>query len=257
MLLRKEFITTLILAAMSLSCLAQHTSAIISQMDKYRDYVYQKQNIYYTIDDMGKVVDVKMGESIPDSIQMEIMGFLKGLPKFYGAAGTRITYIFPSEEKTKKSEIQETDFTSSDGSKIAVGFANITGNSETGEVLRVREVIGSKPTMSQTEERKVFDVVEQMPSFPGGTNALMVFLSTFIKYPDESEIQGAEGRVIVTFIVERDGSVTDVKVANGCDYYLEKEAVRVVSMMPKWSPGKQNDSTVRVKYTLPVTFRLQ
>lgn len=256
MLLRKEFITTLILAAMSLSCLAQHTSAIISQMDKYRDYVYQKQNIYYTIDDMGKVVDVKMGESIPDSIQMEIIGFLKGLPKFYGS-GTRVTYIFPSDENEKQPEISKKQFTLSDGSKIAIGYVTGNGESETGEVLRAKNVIVSEPNNPKEEKNKVFDIVQQMPSFPGGTQALMTYLSTFIRYPEISENLGAEGRVIVNFIVEKDGSISNAQVARGCDYYLEKEAVRVVMAMPKWNPGMQNNAYIRVKYTLPITFRLQ
>ena len=103
----------------------------------------------------------------------------------------------------------------------------------------------------------MFDVVEQMPSFPGGPQALFEYLSKHIKYPVVAEENGVQGRVIVTFVVERDGSVTDVRVAKSVDASLDKEAVRVVSGMPRWIPGKQNGSAVRVKYTVPVTFRLQ
>ena len=142
-------------------------------------------------------------------------------------------------------------------SKVAVGFANVVGNDENGEVLKAKEVIATEPVKPKEEENKVFDVVEQMPSYPGGNGALMQYLSKNIKYPVVAEENGIQGRVICTFVVEKDGSVTDVRVAKSVDPSLDKEAVRVVSSMPKWIPGKQNGSAVRVKYTLPVTFRLQ
>ena len=104
---------------------------------------------------------------------------------------------------------------------------------------------------------KVFDVVEEMPSFPGGQGALMQYLASNIKYPVVAQENGVQGRVIVSFVVERDGSISDVKVARSVDPSLDREAQRVVKSMPRWSPGKQNGSTVRVKYTVPVVFRLQ
>ena len=103
---------------------------------------------------------------------------------------------------------------------------------------------------------KAFDVVEQMPSFPGGQSALFQWLSSNVKYPVVAEENGVQGRVIVSFVVERDGSITNVGVSKSVDPSLDKEAVRVVKSMPKWIPGKQKGSAVRVKYTLPVTFRL-
>ena len=114
-----------------------------------------------------------------------------------------------------------------------------------------------KLTASTPEGSKVFDVVEEMPSFPGGPSALFQFLSANIQYPATAEENGIKGRVIVTFVVERDGSITDVKVVKSVDPSLDKEAVRVIKSMPRWQPGKQNGSAVRVKYTTPVTFRLQ
>ena len=96
-----------------------------------------------------------------------------------------------------------------------------------------------------------------MPSFPGGPSALMQYLSSNIKYPVVAEENGVQGRVVCTFVVERDGSITDVRVVKSVDPSLDKEAVRVVKSMPKWIPGKQNGSAVRVKYTVPVTFKLQ
>ena len=107
------------------------------------------------------------------------------------------------------------------------------------------------------ENNKSYDVVEQMPSYPGGNGALMQYLSSHIKYPVIAEENGIQGRVICTFVVERDGSITDVRIAKSVDPSLDKEAVRVVSSMPKWIPGKQDGKPVRVEYTFPVTFRLQ
>ena len=103
---------------------------------------------------------------------------------------------------------------------------------------------------------KVYDVVELMPQFPEGMGALMQYLSSHIKYPIEAKASGIEGRVICTFIVERDGSITDIKVSRSVDPYLDQEAVRVIGSMPAWTPGRQNGEVCRVKFTLPVTFKL-
>jgi len=102
----------------------------------------------------------------------------------------------------------------------------------------------------------VFEIVEQMPEFPGGAAGLMQFLSNNIKYPAIAEENGIQGRVVCTFVVECDGSITDIKVSRPLDPSLDKEAVRVLSKMPKWIPGKQKGKPVRVKYSVPVTFRL-
>ena len=138
----------------------------------------------------------------------------------------------------------------------AIGAFTVEGNDETAEVKHVEEKI-AEPEPVKEEETKVFDVVEQMPSFPGGPSALMQYLSSNIKYPVVAEENGVQGRVVCTFVVERDGSITDVRVVKSVDPSLDKEAVRVVKGMPKWIPGKQNGAAVRVKYTVPVTFRLQ
>ena len=153
------------------------------------------------------------------------------------------------QEMKSQEELQETN--------TAIGAFNVEGNDETaGEVLKAKEVI-AEPEPPKVEETKVFDVVEEMPQFPGGNSALMEYLGKNIKYPVVAEENGIQGRVVCTFVVERDGSITDVKVVRGVDSSLDKEAVRVVKSMPHWIPGKQNGSAVRVKYTLPVTFKLQ
>ena len=105
---------------------------------------------------------------------------------------------------------------------------------------------------SQESQEKVYDVVEEMPSFPGGQLALMQYL-----YPFEAQENGVQGRVIISFVVEDDGSISHVKVAKSADPALDREAMRVVETMPKWIPGKQNGECVRVRYSVPVVFRLK
>ena len=107
------------------------------------------------------------------------------------------------------------------------------------------------------EEVQIFMVVESMPAYPGGEPALYAFLAENIKYPQMAKESGIQGRVFVTFVVERDGSVTDVRVLRGIGGGCDEEAIRVVKSMPKWTPGKQRGKSVRVQYNLPVKFTLQ
>lgn len=109
-----------------------------------------------------------------------------------------------------------------------------------------------------TPDNPIFEVVEHMPEFPdGGMPTLMEYLSKNIKYPEAAMKKGTQGRVTVQFVVEKDGSIANAKVLRGVDPELDKEAVRVVSVMPKWKPGTQKGEAVRVKYTVPVMFRLK
>ena len=109
----------------------------------------------------------------------------------------------------------------------------------------------------EPEEQTIFEVVENMPDFPGGQAALMQYLAKNIKYPTIAQENGTQGRVIVQFVVNRDGSIVDAKVVRSVDPYLDKEALRVINTMPKWKPGMQRGKPVRVKFTVPVMFRLQ
>ena len=154
------------------------------------------------------------------------------------------------EDEIKLEEVEK--------SNKAVGAFNVQGNDEVGgEVLKAKDEIKAPEPPKHVEEEKVFDVVEQMPSFPGGTGALMKFLNENIHYPVVAQENGVQGRVVISFVVERDGHITDVQVARSVDPSLDKEAQRVVKSMPKWIPGKQNGSAVRVKFNVPVAFRLQ
>ena len=123
------------------------------------------------------------------------------------------------------------------------------------------EVVIAAPVeapVEEEEEEVVFVVVETMPEFPGGQQALFKYLSENVKYPVIAQENGIQGRVICQFVVNKDGSIVDVEVVrSGGDASLDKEAVRVIKSMPKWKPGKQRGKAVRVKYTVPVNFRLQ
>lgn len=155
------------------------------------------------------------------------------------------------EDEIKLDEVQKSD--------KAVGAFTVEGNDEVGgAVLKAKEDIAApEPPKHVVEETKIFTVVEQMPMYPGGDGALMDYLRDNIHYPTVAAENGVQGRVVVGFVVERDGSITDVKILRGVDPSLDREAMRVVKNMPKWTPGKQNGSAVRVKYQVPVSFRLQ
>ncbi|WP_314108798.1 energy transducer TonB [Segatella salivae] len=114
-------------------------------------------------------------------------------------------------------------------------------------------------TTSTAQTKKndmVFDVVEVMPQYPGGQIAMLKYLMENIKYPEQAMKEGIQGRVTVRFIVEKDGSISDVKPVLSVHPLLNKEAVRVVESMPKWTPGKHNGKPVRVRFNLPVMFKL-
>ena len=159
----------------------------------------------------------------------------------------------------KDEEVHEDDEIKSqedlNATKVSISIADVKGNDEANgkDIADLKQVV----TQAAPEPEKVFDMVEQMPTFPGGQQELMAYLGKTIKYPTIAQENGTQGRVIIQFVVERDGSITDVRVARGVDPYLDKEAVRVVKCMPKWLPGKQNGKAVRVNFTVPVMFRLQ
>ena len=103
---------------------------------------------------------------------------------------------------------------------------------------------------------KVYEIVEDMPTFPGGVTELMNYLSKNTHYPAATKRDGIQGRVVVSFIVEPDGSVSNAKLVRSVDANLDQEALRVVSEMPNWTPGKQGGNAVRVRYSLPIAFKL-
>ena len=114
----------------------------------------------------------------------------------------------------------------------------------------------AEATLPQEKTDSIYSVVETMPDYPGGQKELLSFLSRNIKYPTKAEENKIQGRVVIQFVVNKDGSVSDAKVVRSVDPELDKEALRVVNSMPQWKPGMQKGEAVSVKYTIPIAFRL-
>lgn len=232
-------------------------AAIVSLLvikNEYDRYVAKHTVVVYdqgmeTSNLKNKAPEVKRSEPIRRENIEEVVEKIKCSIKFVAPVIKKDDEVDPKDEMRTQDEIMK--------SKVSISVFDVLNGSEDGEVLKAKQMLVTEPVKPKVEEYKVFEVVEQMPSFPGGDVALMQYLSKNIKYPPVAEEMGIQGRVICTFVVERDGSVSDIRIARSVDPSLDKEAIRVVSGMPKWIPGRQNGQMVRVKYTLPVTFRLQ
>lgn len=187
-----------------------------------------------------KKVEIQQPEKVVERVKSSV--------KFTAPVIKKDDEVKPEDELKNQDELLNT--------KTAIGALDVKGNDDKdGEVLKLKETVAQPEPKPEVE--KVFEVVEQMPSFPGGDKALLEYLSNNIKYPVVAQENGVQGRVTVSFVVEKDGSITDVKVVRSVDPSLDKEAARVVKSMPRWIPGKQNGSAVRVKYNVPVSFKLQ
>ena len=195
-----------------------------------------------------KKAEVKQQKKVKLEQPEKVVERVKSSVKFTAPVIKNDNEVKPEDELKTQDELMST--------KTAIGALDVKGNDDAnGEVLKIKEAVAQPEPKPEVE--KVFDVVEQMPSFPGGPSALMEWLSNNVKYPVVAQDNGVQGRGVVSFVVERDGSITDVKVVRGVDPSLDREASRVVRAMPRWIPGKQNGSAVRVKYNVPVAFRLQ
>ena len=174
----------------------------------------------------------------------------------YGEAGKNGVIHFRVKGKTAK-----------DMTTALAEYAQRTGNEEPlkisikkpatiDEIQAVGYAPAPKANDPSAEQGEIFQVVEEQPMFPGGVEELMKFLQTNIRYPKEAQERGLQGRVVVQFVVNKDGSICDEHVVRSVDPQLDAEALRVVRSMPNWTPGKQRGEAVRVRFTLPVTFRL-
>jgi protein TonB len=200
-----------------------------------------------------KKKEAKVERKVQVEEKKEVVKEVKSSIKFTAPVIKKDAEVKPEEEMKTQDQIMQTN--------TAIGALDVKGNSDQGEILKVTQRVETEPVKTEAPkpevENKVFDVVEQMPSFPGGQSALMQYLQSNVKYPVVAQENGVQGRVVVSFVVERDGSITDVQVVRSVDPSLDREAQRVVRSMPKWIPGKQNGQAVRVKYNVPVSFRLQ
>lgn len=137
------------------------------------------------------------------------------------------------------------------------GVADIEAvESATKVIVVMPEPSGANQSASSSRE-KVYDAVEVLAQFPGGPGRLNQWLKNNMRYPEDAYNNGVEGRVIVQFVIEKDGSITNPVIVRGIDKELDREAIRLVKAMPKWIPGRNNDMPVRSRYTMPVTFKLQ
>lgn len=199
---------------------------------------------------IDKTPKVEKKKVTPKIEQPKVVEKVKSSIKFTAPVIKKDSEVKPEEEMKTQEDLQKT--------KTTIGAFNVVGNDEIGgEIIKAKEEIAQPEPPKNEEENKVFDVVEEQPSFPGGQGALMAWLRDNIKYPVVAAENGIQGKVIVQFVVGKNGSISNVKVLRSVDPSLDREAVRVVSSMPNWTPGKQNGTSVNVRYTLPVTFKLQ
>ena len=166
--------------------------------------------------------------------------------------GKLIKFLFP-ENKIPTDEVY---FIDTEGKCQSFGYdpniSSIIPAKSTS--MSLQKVADSSMNSKSTE--KTFDVVENMPSYPGGKDAMIAFLSSNMRYPDAAKKNGIHGRVIVSFVVDKDGSITETKVVRSVDPALDQEALRLVNSMPKWKPGTAEGKPVRVKYSIPFNFSL-
>ncbi|NLI35825.1 MAG: energy transducer TonB [Bacteroidales bacterium] len=163
----------------------------------------------------------------------------------------------------KDSEVKEQDEMKSQKelteSKVTISIADVKGNDEKNgkDIADLKKIVTQEAPKEDDDDNKVFDMVEVQPSFPGGTNEMMSWISGHLKYPAIAAENGIEGKVIVQFVVGKNGAIRDANIVRALNPSCDKEALRVVNAMPRWLPGKQNGKEVSVKFTLPITFKLQ
>jgi len=193
-----------------------------------------------------KEAEVKKNEELKPLTQTPPPPPLKSSIKFTAPVIKKDEEVSDEEEIKSQEELTE--------SKVTISIADVKGNDEEHgqDIADFKEAI--KPVVE--EDNKVWEIVEQKPQFPGGEAALMKYIRDNMQYPSIAQENGIQGRVVVRFVVSKDGSVRDVTVMRGVDPSLDKEAIRVVKSLPNFIPGKQNGHAVNVYYILPVSFRL-
>ncbi len=157
-----------------------------------------------------------------------------------------ILNVVDNETELEEEEVETTE-------EVNQAITSVVG---TGAATAVVAAVPGPP-VEVVDDEKVFEIVEDNPEFPGGMEACLKWLAEKIKYPSICQEQGIQGRVMVQFVVNKDGSIVDVKTVRSPDPNLTAEAERVVKLMPRWKPGRQGGKPVRVKFVLPVMFRLQ
>ena len=201
------------------------------------------------------VADEEQPEEEPEQQKMEME--IPEVPEEV-LATVQVTQIAIVDADKVKNEVMDMETQKEDNT--ARGVVNQEGADDADKFKAVQEQVIVKepePEVVKHEPEKIFVAVEQPAEFPGGAAAMMEWLSNNIRYPESAQQNGISGRVVVKFVVEKDGSIGSPSIVKGVDRDLDQEALRVVKRMPKWQPGKNNGQAVRSYFNLPVTFRLQ
>ena len=171
---------------------------------------------------------------------------LKSSIKFTAPVIKKDEEVRDEDEIKSQHELAET--------KVTISIADVKGNDEEHgkDIADLKQVV----TQAEPEPEKVFDMVEQMPQFPGGQTEMMQFISKNMKYPTIAQENGTQGQVIAQFVIQADGTLSDLKIVKSVDPLLDAEAMRVIKEMPKWQPGKQRGIAVATRVTVPIRFRL-
>ena len=171
-------------------------------------------------------------------------------------ATVQVTQIAIVDADKVKNEVMDMDAQKEDNT--ARGVVTQEGNDDADKFQAVQEqVVVKEPEPEKPKEEEIFVAVEQQAEFPGGQAAMMKWLSNNVRYPESAQQNDIQGRVVVKFVVEKDGSIGHATIVKGVDRDLDREALRVVSKMPKWQPGKNNGVPVRSYFNLPVMFKIQ
>lgn len=203
----------------------------IANLVKYPEYAQEngiqgKVYVTFVVNAEGKISDTKIARGVDSALDQEALRVVNALDKTWK----------PGTQKGKAVKVSYT---------IPINFA--LGDGKSSE---------TKKASVSNKNGDVYFIVEDMPEYPGGDSALRDYIANNVKYPEVAKKNGVQGKVYITFIVDVDGSTSDAKVARGVDPSLDKEALRVVSSLPKWKPGKQKGKAVKVSYTVPINFAL-
>ncbi len=230
--------------------------AMIIAWSKYSDYRQEKAAIEAKMQAekmlAAQIEQMEQEEEEPEPEEQKVEIEIPEVPQEV-LATVQVTQIAIVDEV--KNEVMEMEEQLEDNT--ARGVVNQEGSDDADKFKAVQEAVIVKEPEPAPKEEEIFVAVEQQAEFPGGMAALMKWLSNNIRYPEAAQQNDVQGRVIVKFVVEKDGSVSQVQILKGVDKDLDKEALRVVNKMPKWQAGKNNGVAVRSYFTLPVNFRLQ
>jgi TonB family protein len=208
--------------------------------------------VSFVVEKDGRVSNVKVMKGVCESIDKEAVRVVSSMPRWYAGMHkgepVRVRYMMPIK-------FQARDLTG-DGETDAAMVRMEDENGHSYHIDRSVETDNQRKAGMKPDKNGVYQIVEEMPQYPGGEKAMMEYVAKNVAYPQEARDKEISGRVFVSFVVEKDGSIGEVKVMRGIGGGCDEEAVRVIKGMPKWKPGKQEGKPVRVSYMMPINFKL-